>query len=115
MQASVPNQISNVRLSSSCTDLWKLIPVVNLVDPFYSAAALHFDNLFERYGSPIFVLNLVKVMLSGTLRNNKYVDTCRLVSEHLESRNYCMSIRMRSNTSTSSCLTPTRSSTGTGT
>ncbi|KAH0547626.1 hypothetical protein FGG08_000115 [Glutinoglossum americanum] len=33
---------------------------VNLVDPFYSAAALHFDNLFERYGAPIFVLNLVK-------------------------------------------------------
>ncbi|POS87918.1 hypothetical protein EPUL_000725 [Erysiphe pulchra] len=31
-----------------------------LVDPFYSAAALHFDNLFERYGTPIYVLNLVK-------------------------------------------------------
>ena len=34
---------------------------VNLIDPFYSAAALHFDNLFERYGSPIYVLNLIKV------------------------------------------------------
>lgn len=33
---------------------------LNLVDPFYSAAALHFDNLFERYGAPVFVLNLVK-------------------------------------------------------
>ncbi|KAF7523878.1 hypothetical protein G7054_g11618 [Neopestalotiopsis clavispora] len=33
---------------------------LNLVDPFYTAAALHFDNLFERYGSPIYVLNLVK-------------------------------------------------------
>jgi hypothetical protein len=33
---------------------------LNLVDPFYSAAALHFDNLFERYGSPVYVLNLVK-------------------------------------------------------
>lgn len=33
---------------------------LNLVDPFYSAAALHFDNLFERYGSPIYVLNLIK-------------------------------------------------------
>lgn len=33
---------------------------LNLVDPFYGAAALHFDNLFERYGAPIFVLNLVK-------------------------------------------------------
>ena len=34
---------------------------VNLVDPFYSAAALHFDNLFERYGAPVYVLNLIKV------------------------------------------------------
>ncbi|KAF2788723.1 polyphosphoinositide phosphatase-like protein Fig4 [Melanomma pulvis-pyrius CBS 109.77] len=33
---------------------------VNLIDPFYSAAALHFDNLFERYGAPIYVLNLIK-------------------------------------------------------
>lgn len=33
---------------------------LNLVDPFFSAAALHFDNLFERYGAPIYVLNLVK-------------------------------------------------------
>ncbi|KAF2459000.1 SacI homology domain-containing protein, partial [Lineolata rhizophorae] len=33
---------------------------LNLVDPFYSAAALHFDNLFERYGAPIFALNLIK-------------------------------------------------------
>ena len=33
---------------------------LNLTDPFYSAAALHFDNLFERYGAPIYVLNLVK-------------------------------------------------------
>ncbi|KAJ5690624.1 Polyphosphoinositide phosphatase [Penicillium macrosclerotiorum] len=33
---------------------------LNLVDPFYSAAALHFDNLFERYGAPIYILNLVK-------------------------------------------------------
>ena len=33
---------------------------LNLVDPFYSAAALHFDDLFERYGAPVFVLNLIK-------------------------------------------------------
>jgi len=33
------------------------------MDPFYSAAALHFDDLFERYGSPIYVLNLVKVCI----------------------------------------------------
>ncbi|KAF8246186.1 hypothetical protein K440DRAFT_586159 [Wilcoxina mikolae CBS 423.85] len=33
---------------------------MNLVDPFFSAAALHFDDLFGRYGAPIIVLNLVK-------------------------------------------------------
>ncbi|KAJ5873957.1 uncharacterized protein N7529_002387 [Penicillium soppii] len=33
---------------------------LNLVDPFYSAAALHFDNLFKRYGAPVYILNLVK-------------------------------------------------------
>ncbi|KAJ5770290.1 uncharacterized protein N7511_002341 [Penicillium nucicola] len=33
---------------------------LNLVDPFYSAAALHFDDLFERYGAPVYILNLVK-------------------------------------------------------
>ncbi|KAF1955781.1 polyphosphoinositide phosphatase [Byssothecium circinans] len=33
---------------------------LNLPDPFFSAAALHFDNLFERYGAPVYVLNLIK-------------------------------------------------------
>ena len=33
---------------------------VNLNDPFYQPAALHFDNLFERYGCPVYVLNLIK-------------------------------------------------------
>ncbi|KAK2745411.1 phosphatidylinositol-3,5-bisphosphate 5-phosphatase [Myotisia sp. PD_48] len=33
---------------------------LNLVDPFYSAAALHFNNLFERYGAPVYILNLIK-------------------------------------------------------
>ncbi|KAI5961339.1 FIG4 [Candida theae] len=33
---------------------------VNLPDPFYQSSALHFDNLFYRYGSPIIILNLIK-------------------------------------------------------
>ncbi|KAJ4316461.1 phosphatidylinositol-3,5-bisphosphate 5-phosphatase [Neodidymelliopsis sp. IMI 364377] len=33
---------------------------LSLVDPFYSAAALHFDDLFERYGAPVIALNLIK-------------------------------------------------------
>jgi hypothetical protein len=33
---------------------------MNLIDPFYSAAAMHFDDLLRRYGAPIYVLNLIK-------------------------------------------------------
>ena len=33
---------------------------VSVVDPFYTAASLHFDNLFQRYGTPITILNLIK-------------------------------------------------------
>ena len=33
---------------------------LNLVDPFYTAAGMHFDNLFDRYGAPVYALNLVK-------------------------------------------------------
>lgn len=33
---------------------------INLPDPFYQSSALHFDNLFYRYGSPIIILNLIK-------------------------------------------------------
>lgn len=47
---------------------------MNLVDPFYSAAALHFDNLFARYGTPIYVLNLVKV--SSLLHNLVVMTDC---------------------------------------
>ncbi|KAM0793180.1 hypothetical protein ACM66B_000653 [Microbotryomycetes sp. NB124-2] len=33
---------------------------LTVADPYYSAAALHFDDLLGRYGSPITVLNLIK-------------------------------------------------------
>lgn len=33
---------------------------INLPDPFYQSSAIHFNNLFERYGLPIIVLNLIK-------------------------------------------------------
>ncbi|KAE9404895.1 hypothetical protein BT96DRAFT_916565 [Gymnopus androsaceus JB14] len=33
---------------------------ISVADPFYSAAARHFDDLFKRYGAPITVLNLIK-------------------------------------------------------
>ncbi|KAK9461188.1 SacI homology domain-containing protein [Lipomyces oligophaga] len=33
---------------------------LNVVDPFFSAAALHFDDEFRRYGCPVVVFNLIK-------------------------------------------------------
>lgn len=33
---------------------------LSVADPFYSATALHFDDMFQRYGTPIYVLNLIK-------------------------------------------------------
>ena len=30
------------------------------MDPFYTAASKHFDDLFARYGAPITILNLIK-------------------------------------------------------
>ncbi|KAI8812473.1 polyphosphoinositide phosphatase [Cladochytrium replicatum] len=32
----------------------------NLIDPYYSAPAAHFNDMFRRYGTPIIVLNLIK-------------------------------------------------------
>jgi hypothetical protein len=33
---------------------------IDLIDPFYTSAALHFDDLFKRYDAPVLILNLVK-------------------------------------------------------
>lgn len=33
---------------------------ITVMDPFYTAGAKHFDNLFSRYGAPITILNLIK-------------------------------------------------------
>ncbi|KAI0173323.1 SacI homology domain-containing protein [Hypoxylon sp. FL1284] len=46
---------------------------LNLIDPFYTAAALHFDNLFERYGSPVYALNLIKAR-ERTPRESKLLE-----------------------------------------
>jgi hypothetical protein len=54
---------------------------LNLVDPFYGAAALHFDNLFQRYGAPVYVLNLVKAR-ERTPRESK------LLHEYTNAINY---------------------------
>src|SRR5262249_1759577 len=47
--------------------------VVSVVDPFYTAAARHFDNLFKRYGTPIVILNLIKKR-EPVARESKLLD-----------------------------------------
>ena len=46
---------------------------ISLSDPFYSSAALHFDNLFMRYGAPVYVLNLIKAR-ERTPRESKLLE-----------------------------------------
>jgi len=36
--------------------------LVQRYDPTYQATKLHFEDLVKRYGSPIIVLNLIKVI-----------------------------------------------------
>ena len=55
---------------------------LNLVDPFYSAAALHFDNLFQRYGAPIYVVNLIKSK-ERQPRESKLLDEYNLAIQYL--------------------------------
>jgi hypothetical protein len=40
------------------------------VDPFFAAAAKHFNDLLERYGAPIVVVNLIKVRKHVFPRSN---------------------------------------------
>jgi hypothetical protein len=55
---------------------------LNVVDPFFSAAALHFDNLFQRYGTPIYVLNLIKAR-ERTPRESKLLKEYTLAVNYL--------------------------------
>jgi hypothetical protein len=55
---------------------------LNLPDPFYSATALHFDDLFERYGAPIYVLNLIK-QRERTQREGKLLHEYKRALDYL--------------------------------
>ena len=59
---------------------------MNLIDPFYTAAALHFDNLFDRYGAPIYVLNLVKArerVPRESILLNEYTNAITYLNQYL--------------------------------
>lgn len=50
--------------------------LVTVRDPFYTAAAQHFDDLFGRYGVPIMILNLIKVTSLPRLSSSYLLDIC---------------------------------------
>lgn len=56
MRGSLPE-----RWSQDTTKLVAKPPIMqDFVDPYHQATARHFDNLLQRYGTPIVVLNLIK-------------------------------------------------------
>jgi len=56
---------------------------LNLNDPFYQPAALHFDDLFQRYGSPVYVLNLIKAR-ERTPRESKLLNEFKNCIDYLD-------------------------------
>lgn len=63
---------------------------VDKIDPFYDATLRHFQDLFERYGTPVMVLNLIKTdekvpregLLAGWFRDAVDFANKRLPPEH---------------------------------
>jgi hypothetical protein len=56
--------------------------IVSVVDPFYTAASRHFDDLFKRYGAPITILNLIKKR-EPVPRESKLLDEYTQCVEYL--------------------------------
>lgn len=51
---------------------------INLSDPFYQSSAIHFNDLFQRYGQPIVILNLIKTKEKQPreLKLNLHFENC---------------------------------------
>lgn len=51
---------------------------INLSDPFYQSSALHFNDLFQRYGHPVIILNLIKTKEKQPreLKLNQHFESC---------------------------------------
>ncbi|MBW0463316.1 hypothetical protein O181_003031 [Austropuccinia psidii MF-1] len=64
-----PRYTSYVQLRGSIPLLWNQDSAItkakppmefSIIDPYFSGAAMHFDDLLARYGPPVIVLNLIK-------------------------------------------------------
>ncbi|KAG7662137.1 FIG4 [[Candida] subhashii] len=63
---------------------------INLTDPFYKSSAKHFNNLFQRYGSPLIILNLIKQKekLPRESKLSMHFTTCiKYLNQFLPARN----------------------------
>lgn len=63
---------------------------INLSDPFYQSSAIHFDNLFERYGMTIIILNLIKTKekVPRELKLNEHFINCvKYLNQFLPEKN----------------------------
>lgn len=65
MNPKPPIESLYLYLCRSITSDGDRIFLVTVVDPFYTAASLHFNDLFKRYGAPIMILNLIKAYISS--------------------------------------------------
>ncbi|THH05147.1 hypothetical protein EW145_g5006, partial [Phellinidium pouzarii] len=59
---------------------------ISVVDPFFTPASLHFNDLFKRYGTPIIILNLIK-RREPVPRESKLLDEYTQCVEYL---NQCL-------------------------
>jgi len=77
--------IESERLSLHSLSDMLITKLVTIADPFFVAAGKHFDNLFERYGTPLIILNLIKVhnLTSGIVHDSRAL----LSGGNLEKRN----------------------------
>ena len=84
MRGSIPSHWSQ--------DISKMVPkppiTINIVDPFCIAAGRHFNELFSRYGSPIFVLNLAKkreIKRQESVLSDEFIETISYLNQFLPS------------------------------
>lgn len=59
---------------------------INLSDPFYQSSSIHFNNLFQRYGLPVIVLNLIKTKEKQPRElklNSHFMDCIKYLNQFL--------------------------------
>eukprot|EP00210_Caulerpa_lentillifera_P008438 g8050.t1 len=94
-QSGIPSLSSMVQLRGSIPLFWgqgtsALNPRPDIVlynmDPLYAATAKHFEDLFDRYGGPVVVLNLVKSVESHpreTILRREFAKALVFLNQHV--------------------------------